>query len=80
MTMTVTQAIERSITHDEIVTIDHTPENASELAGLCDDSADLTVTYGRPAAEYWGRDDDGAEWRVHLDSPEPEPGAEADRD
>ncbi len=59
--MTTTQAIERSITHDEIVTIDYSDEAEAELGVECDNS----VRNG-PVVEFWGRDQDGDAWRVHL--------------
>jgi hypothetical protein len=36
---------------------------ATELEILADDYVEIKV---ERRAEYWGTDDDGAEWRVHL--------------
>jgi len=57
-----TELIERSISHTEIAHGKYDAETAAELASLSDDS----VKNGA-VIEYWGSDDDGAEWRVHLD-------------
>lgn len=57
----VEKAIKRSIGQNEIVTINYTVSDAYELGLACDDSAE---TDNR--VEYWGTDDAGNEWRVHL--------------
>lgn len=59
---TAKKLIARSISHDEIVHAPFTPETAEDL-GL---SADESVENG-DVVEYWGVDDDGQPWRVHLD-------------
>lgn len=59
--MTIQQAIERSITHDEIVLLPWTAERAVELTRLSDDEARAI-----PVHEFWG-EEDGESWRVHLD-------------
>ncbi len=59
--MTTTQAIARSITHNEIVTLDYSDGARDSLSSRCDDSVDV----GR-GVEFWGRDDEGSSWRVHL--------------
>jgi hypothetical protein len=56
------ELITRSISHDEIAHARHDAETAAELAALSDDSVENGAVI-----EYWGTDDDGAEWRVHLD-------------
>lgn len=61
-TNTATDLIARSISHTEIVHADWTPELAEALSIECDDSVDASDTI----AEYWGTDEDGEEWRVHL--------------
>lgn len=62
MTMTqVNQAIERSISHDEIVHLPWTAERAAYLSRLSDDEARAV-----PVHEFWG-EEDGETWRVHLD-------------
>lgn len=53
--------IARSVEHDEIVHAPHTPELHDALLLLCDDYVE-----NRPTVEFWGTDDDGEEWRVHL--------------
>lgn len=53
--------IERSISHHEIVTVDYDATTAEDLTAACDDSVEANG-----ATEYWGTDDDGNEWRVHL--------------
>lgn len=64
----VTRAIETSIRETRIVTIprdvrmgDNAQGIAADLAALCDDSVE-----NGDVIEYWGTDDDGDEWRVHL--------------
>lgn len=54
-------AIARSVSHNEIVTLDHDADVMSDLALECDDH----VT-GNTVEEYWGTTDDGNEWRVHV--------------
>lgn len=61
--MTAATAIARSVSHTEIVTVPWTAELEIDLLAACDDSADTT-----DVQEYWGTDEDGAEWRVHLDT------------
>lgn len=55
------QAIARSISHNEIVTIDYSSEAADMLRSECEDNVDANGL-----TEYWGTDDDGSEWRVHM--------------
>lgn len=59
----VTIAIARSVSHTEIVNLPWSQEAQDELSLLCDDSVEASTT----TWEAWGTDDDGAEWRVHLD-------------
>jgi hypothetical protein len=64
--MTAHQAIDRSISHDEIVTIDHDP---AVLDALVLESEDWVKTDTR--YEFWGRREAGAgmhpdPWRVHV--------------
>ena len=61
--MNATQAIERSISHNEIVTIESTPEVLDQLLIECDDHVDAGERI-----EFWGTDD-GKEWRVHARGP-----------
>jgi len=58
----IENAINESIANDCIVHLDHTPELADELQSICDDSVD-----NDGVIEYWGVDDDGRDWRIHLD-------------
>ena len=60
--MKAKELIKRSISHDEIAHGKYDAETAAELAALSDDSVENGAVI-----EYWGTDDDGAEWRVHLD-------------
>ena len=58
------QAIQRSESHDEIVTIDYDAEGAETLAAECDDSV-----HANGMTEYWANDpdsEDGMTWRVHM--------------
>ena len=64
----VAEAIDRSKSHDEIVTLECLrPAIAQavldELALECEDSC-LDAAPG--LSEFWGRDVNGAEWRVHV--------------
>ena len=60
--MKATELIARSISHNEIAHGKFDASTAAELASLSDDSVENGAVI-----EYWGWDDDGAEWRVHLD-------------
>jgi hypothetical protein len=73
-TQIVSEAVSRSVSHTEIVTIEVGPSGlvcsgggvsgeraCKALAEICDDS----VENGR-VTEYWGTDDEGREWRVHV--------------
>lgn len=62
--MTTHDAIARSVSHNEIVTIPYSTEAADALWAECDDHVDARASYG--VVEYWGTTDDGDEWRVHL--------------
>lgn len=59
--MTAQEAIARSISHNEIVHVDYDLGTAEDLMVLCEDH-----TTGNDEEEYWGVDDDGATWRVHM--------------
>ena len=54
-------AIARSVSHDEIVHLDHDAAVAADLLVACEDS-----TTSDTEAEYWGTTEDGHEWRVHM--------------
>ena len=60
--MKATKLIARSISHNEIAHAKFDAETAAELASLAEDSVENGAVI-----EYWGTDDDGDEWRVHLD-------------
>jgi hypothetical protein len=57
---TAAEAIERSISHDEIAYCEHTTENLESLMVECDDSVE-----NGEVIEFWG-EDDGQDWRVHV--------------
>ena len=57
----VDHAIARSVSHNEIVTLDHSEELEAELMGRSEDNAENGDTH-----EFWGTDDDDRSWRVHL--------------
>lgn len=65
----VTEAIGASIAQNEIVYIEvlrMTPETIlRDLFEACDDTAEQPTDTGR-TVEYWGRDIDGNDWRVHV--------------
>ena len=60
--MTTQEAIDRSVSHDEIVHMDWTAECAAVLGRWADDEARAIPTH-----EFWGGEEDGSSWRVHLD-------------
>ena len=64
--MTADQAIARSVSHNEIVTIQYKPGVEATLCLECDGSVDAGKVH-----EYWGTDADGYEWRVHVISQAP---------
>lgn len=70
--MSAEQAIARSVSHNEIVTIDYSASIAEELGNASEDSVPAyTTASGAVLAEYWGTTEDGGEWRVHVRYPEP---------
>lgn len=58
---TASDLISRSVSHNEIVTVDYTDDLAESLLVCCEDN-----THGNTEIEYWGTTDDGNDWRVHL--------------
>lgn len=56
------QAIEESASRNRIVTIDDAAAEDIEVLKL---AADDWVENG-PVIEFWGRDDDGDNWRIHV--------------
>lgn len=69
----VEDAIERSASSDSIVTIEWSRDREEALVVRCDDEAHHHLySYELQESvlalsEYWGEDDDGREWRVHLE-------------
>ncbi len=61
----VDSLIARSIYHDEIVSVKWTQELEDELIIRNDDSVEDGGVY-----QFWGEDDNGDDWRVHLYKPE----------
>jgi hypothetical protein len=61
MNTVAANAIDRSISHTEIVTIDYDSDAASDLSVECDDNVSANGV-----TEYWGTNDEGNEWRVHM--------------
>ena len=61
-TLTAEELISESITHTTIANAAYTPELAASLRALSDDSVETASVL-----EYWGTDDDGNAWRVHLE-------------
>ena len=59
---TAADLIARSTRTTTIVHAAYDADLAAELELECDDSADTP-----DVSEYWGTDEDGEEWRVHLD-------------
>ena len=54
-------AIQQSIRQNEIVTLPWSADVYIDLLALCDDSAGTENVH-----EFWGVDDEGEEWRVHV--------------
>lgn len=66
MNNVVAKAIRQSVQQNEIVTINfnrvnYDSEIPTDLLVACDDSVE-----NGEVTEYWGTDDDGNEWRVHI--------------
>ena len=57
----VRQAIEDSIREDRIVHLAAAPEIIAALTATCEDYAEVDAV-----TEYWGADDNGNDWRVHV--------------
>lgn len=55
------QAIARSLSHTEIVTVKDQPGLKMALLVRCDDNVE-----NEGEEEFWGVDDDGDSWRVHV--------------
>lgn len=60
---TIEKAIERSVSQNEIVTIDVTRDEAIDLMAESEDYTDVRSQYGH--IEAWGTNENGSEWRVH---------------
>jgi hypothetical protein len=56
------QAIDRSISHDEIVHVADLNTISHDLMQECEDYTDA----GEKITEYWGTDESGQDWRVHA--------------
>lgn len=56
--------IARSIAHTEIARAAWAADLAADLRAVCEDYID-----SGSVVEYWGADEDGHAWRVHLDGP-----------
>lgn len=54
--------IARSVAYGEIAHAPYGDNLAAELSALSDDS----VEANDGVCEFWGRDEDGQDWRVHL--------------
>lgn len=63
MTSSIQALIEDSINTDSITSAPYSPDRADELRTLCDDCVENNTG---SSAEYWGTDEDGRDWRVHL--------------
>ncbi len=66
----VTRMIETSIRENRIVTVPRDVRMAMGADVIADDlsaRSDNGGTANGDVIEYWGTDDDGDEWRVHLE-------------
>lgn len=57
----VRDAIDESKRSNDIVTVKESARARALLKELCDDSVEANEVI-----EFWGRDIDGIEWRVHM--------------
>jgi antitoxin component of MazEF toxin-antitoxin module len=55
------RAISDSIQTDSIIHLPYDENTAADLLAECEDSTDSDTE-----TEYWGTDDDGQTWRVHM--------------
>lgn len=63
----IAEAIERSKSHNEIVTIRGDTAHTRVLRDECEDCAlDDYSDFDNVCHEFWGKDIDGNEWRVHV--------------
>ena len=58
---TAADAIRRSVSHNEIITIDYTNATYSDLLHECEDHVDVGGY-----EDMWGTTESGQEWRVHV--------------
>ena len=70
---TITQSIEVSIREDRIVHLEARIDTqewvnlAAALGEACEDYAETQdADSGNEVREYWGTDEDGDSWRIHL--------------
>jgi len=61
----VAEAIDRSISHTEIVFVEASGHDYDAASEMLDAQAEDHAANGM-VEEYWGADPDGSEWRVHL--------------
>ena len=59
--MTAEQAIERSVSHTEIVHLEYDLAAYEMLLAVCEDNTDSNTEH-----EFWGTTSGGVEWRVHM--------------
>lgn len=65
--MTAAFAIQQSIRQDEIVVLPYSDGLAGDLFIECDGCAERPATdISYAVIEYWGKTEDGFNWRVHL--------------
>lgn len=57
---TAAEAIMVSVQQTELTRCEPTPENLDALLAACDDNVEAGEH------EFWGRDDDNNDWRVHV--------------
>lgn len=65
---TVSAAIARSITHNEIVTLSVDAEDMQDVLDALSVESDDSVASGSEygTTEFWGAAESGSEWRVHV--------------
>jgi hypothetical protein len=62
--MTAEQAIARSVSHTQVVTLDYQSHTLNDLVAATRD-----YVKGNKCWEFWGEDENGNQWRVHMRFP-----------
>lgn len=66
MNLELRQAIGESANQNKIVCLTALGTLQAELLEACDDYAETADEEGKLLLEFWGEDEDGNPWRIHL--------------